>query len=602
MKFPSIQILIREARKTLHRFPGALLSAVLGTMASMWLVELSCEHVFATDYLTKMVMVCSLGITLFLSLSVFAETKGLSPKQHGYWQAIGFFVLLAYYFYLPAQMKGADAYRFSLINLDLHLLVAIAPFLGQKGFNNAFWQYNITLYRRIIIAVTYSVTLYIGLSVAILAITNLFSIKINEKIYFHLWLMVVGIFNTWFFLGGVPKNIKELENVHDYPKDLKAFTQYILIPLVTIYFVILYLYMGKIIVQWNLPKGWVSSFVIGVSLLGIFTLLLIYPEREKTGNAWMKIYAKYFYLALFPLIILMAVAISRRIMDYGITEERYFVFIYTVWLTFIAFKFSRNSKTTIRLIPTSLAIVLLFTTWGPWGAFSVSRGSQVQRLAKFLTNNGILVNGKIRKTNQTIAPDQNIEICSIINYLNQNHGLKVIKNWFPTSVALEQINSRDLVIEHLGLGYACGYRGYQGRTKGIYFHYRAAPEDVVAIEGFDYLYRVKTWGLDSQRKGPFHEFKTPRGSFLLSYDPSNGQLTVSSKEGADLALDMNSLVKSIRESHRNDTQGLPPEQLTLEKENEFFKVKVIANYLTGNIRNQRVELQSLEGYFLIKVK
>ncbi|MBK9634277.1 MAG: DUF4153 domain-containing protein [Bacteroidetes bacterium] len=47
-----------------------------------------------------------------------------------------------------------------------------------------------------------------------------------------------------------------------YPKDYEFFAQFILMPLVIIYLVILYLYGGKIIFQGHLPIGWVSNLIL----------------------------------------------------------------------------------------------------------------------------------------------------------------------------------------------------------------------------------------------------------------------------------------------------------------------------------------------------
>ena len=46
----------------------------------------------------------------------------------------------------------------------------------------------------------------------------------------RLWIVIAGVFETWFFLAGVPKNLEELDESDDYPKGLKIFTQYVLLP------------------------------------------------------------------------------------------------------------------------------------------------------------------------------------------------------------------------------------------------------------------------------------------------------------------------------------------------------------------------------------
>ena len=42
--------------------------------------------------------------------------------------------------------------------------------------------------------------------------------------------------NTFIFLAGVPKDLSALEKETSYPKGLKAFTQFVFLPLITLYF------------------------------------------------------------------------------------------------------------------------------------------------------------------------------------------------------------------------------------------------------------------------------------------------------------------------------------------------------------------------------
>ena len=126
--------------------------------------------------------------------------------------------------------------------------------------------------------------------------------------------------------------------------------------------------------------GWVSYLVIGFSVGGILSLLLIYPVRNDENNKWILIFSRFFYFALFPLIILLFLAIKRRISDYGITEQRYFI-LSTCPLAFIyccLFSFSKTKN--IKHIPVSLCILTLAVSFGPWGAFHVSLTSQENRL------------------------------------------------------------------------------------------------------------------------------------------------------------------------------------------------------------------------------
>jgi hypothetical protein len=79
-----------------------------------------------------------------------------------------------------------------------------------------------------------------------------------------LWVATAGIFNTTFFLAGVPEDPYAEEQQDDFPQGLRKITQYTFIPLSLLSLVILYVYATKILLTWTLPQGWVSYLVLGV--------------------------------------------------------------------------------------------------------------------------------------------------------------------------------------------------------------------------------------------------------------------------------------------------------------------------------------------------
>ena len=157
------------------------------------------------------------------------------------------------------------------------------------------------------------------------ALELLFDVDVHEKLYFHLFIFIVGFFNTWFFVSGAPDAFEVLQANKKYPKGLKIFTQYILLPLLTIYLVILYSYGLKILLSWNWPEGIVSYLIISVAVVGIFLVLLLYPYQKEANSNWVKRFSFIYYIALVPLVVMLFVAIGMRIGDYGITINRYLI-------------------------------------------------------------------------------------------------------------------------------------------------------------------------------------------------------------------------------------------------------------------------------------
>ena len=101
----------------------------------------------------------------------------------------------------------------------------------------------------------YSAVLFAGIAAALAAIDNLLNIQVAGHAYSRLWIVIAFVFNTWFFLGGVPQDLNELEQRRDYPRGLKVFSQFILIPLVAVYATILMVYFARILISGQWPTG-----------------------------------------------------------------------------------------------------------------------------------------------------------------------------------------------------------------------------------------------------------------------------------------------------------------------------------------------------------
>jgi len=421
LKLPSLSKLLNDAIFTLKRFPLSLFASIIASCFAISLIHCDFDVRKKEEYLFKIIMCCYLGLNLFLASALFSESKLHGNLKKITFQSSGVLLILGYYFMLPdvKDFGVQEITRFILFVIALHLLVAFAPFIS-KGNINGFWQYNKTLFLSFLTSTLYSVVLFVGLALALLAIDNLFKVKINGKYYSDLWVFIVGVFNTWFFLAKIPKQTQTLNEIVEYPKALKIFTQFVLLPLVTVYLIILYAYGTKIALVMELPKGWVSYLVVCFSIVGILSLLLIWPIRELKENAWIKIFSRWFFRALYPLIILLIFAIYKRISQYGITENRYFVLLIAAWLVVIASYFLLSKIKNIKLIPISLCVITLLSSFGPWGAFSISETSQLNCLKKILIVEKILINNKIRKANPELKGEKAEKITEIVNYLDED--------------------------------------------------------------------------------------------------------------------------------------------------------------------------------------
>ncbi|MDW8288936.1 MAG: DUF4153 domain-containing protein, partial [Flammeovirgaceae bacterium] len=240
ISFPSLESLWLEATSTLRRFPIVLFLTILTTILAIALSEVT-DNANEHWALTRLVMSSALATLFCLSVALMTEKYRWGYGKGLLYQLLAIALTAIYYWFDTEVENNTTLIRFALLLIFVHLWVAIAPYIMPEN-NNGFWQYNQRLFIRFLISLLYTGVLYVGLALAIQAIKTLFNADINDRIFSRLFIFLIGIFNTWFFLAGIPRDFEALEKDESYPKGLKLFTQYVLLPLVVIYFVILYAY------------------------------------------------------------------------------------------------------------------------------------------------------------------------------------------------------------------------------------------------------------------------------------------------------------------------------------------------------------------------
>ncbi|WP_114821877.1 DUF4153 domain-containing protein [Chryseobacterium sp. KLBC 52] len=403
---------LSRANEVIFRYPMILVMALLASIGTICIVETERSEI--TSYIKFTICTC-LGISLMFALKMLSQRIGKEILL----QASGIIFLIGFYFILPDKKNGFTevyGYIIAVTALLSHLLVSFVPFL-EKDRELRFWQYNKNLFINIFLTAVFTGVLTGGVELAILAVDKLFDFNFHDRIYRDTFFVLAIFGSSFIFLLFNDKGLNNLEKDGTYPVVLKFFTQFILIPLLLIYVTILYFYSVKIVINWQLPRGWVSYLVLAYSIVGILALLLVHPLKEENAKSWVRIFSKAFYYTIVPLIILLFTAIFTRILEYGYTEPRYFVLLLALWLLGTVVYFIFNKKTTIKFIPVSLFLFGAFALVFPYlNAFSVAKRSQKAELMNILNQHQLMSAGKINFQKKVTDTVRN-EIASKFEFL-----------------------------------------------------------------------------------------------------------------------------------------------------------------------------------------
>jgi hypothetical protein len=570
MKLPSIPYLAEAFTAVLRRFPLVMLSAATGVASAMMLIERILENY--EHNIGKMLMTAALGLPLLLSAAIAAEKWRLEGLKKWLPSLCALALLVLYFFTLDIgeNEPGATAMiRFAGLSLAVHLLVAYLPYLDETPVED-FWEYNKRLFGNFVVGGFYSGVIFAGLSIAILAVDN-----------GHLFVFIAGIFNTSYFLANFPRQFDGLANENStYTTAIKNLSKFILIPIVGIYFLILYAYSVKILATWELPQGWVSSLVLGFSVAGIFTYLLNYLLVKFDDSNIVSGFRRWFFYVLLPMVVLLFAGIGRRISDYGVTEERYVVATAGVWLLLVSLYFIISKKDNIKFIPISLSAFALLTVLGPFSTFKVSERSQTGRLEAVLMKNNMLEDGKAVPAKDSLPAADAEDLRSILYYLREYEHFSPAAAWFglspdEKSPEWEVLNKIlvELKIDKVSSSTNCN----------AYF----APIQGVAVSGFDTLYKTSAFP-DSQ--GNMDGFIIVESQNAIEWRRSSAAVDT---------FDLQPYLNMLSEKYECNKGDFKQEDSVTEISGSHYTAKFIAENLSYE-RGEKLQLKDWNGVILLK--
>lgn len=257
------------------------------------------------------------------------------------------------------------------ILLMVIILYMFMPFLAWKDDTGAWCHMGDTLMSLMLSFLSGGITAAGALGLTAFA-DYLFDLDISYKVYLVLTAILLCQVPLFLFLGSIPT----LQQIKERPAPRKGFmvsvSKWLFIPLELCYMGVLYAYLLKIILAWELPDGMVS-YLVSIMAFGLILIrILLYPYLWRKEMGFERTICKILpYLSL-PLLALMSIGIVRRLSDYGITVNRLYILTLNLWFYGVMIHMVLKGNNRFRAYPLSLAALLLLTTALPWNFFTLT--------------------------------------------------------------------------------------------------------------------------------------------------------------------------------------------------------------------------------------
>lgn len=583
LRLPALRELFATASETVRRFPMPMAAALVAT-----LVLLANIHDFAP--LDRWVdaawlfTLAFLAFFLFLAITLVGENRGFSKLITLILGGIGLAALVVLTYGQPADRLASLRGPVLFLGPCVVLLASAAPFLRRGDNNVAYWDFNRASWLSALLGFAAVIVLCAGVSSALYAIEALFSVNIPGEVFSDLWSLSLAFLWPLLALGGMPRSFQA--TACEVPWGLRLLAGRILVPLIAVYLAILYVYLAKIAIYWELPKGLVATLISIYATLGVVTYLLIYPLREQ-GDALIGLYNRFYFPALLPLLVLLGVALERRIADYGITEARYAVGLFGLWLALSALTFTLRPKARLKLLPISLASLLAVASFGPWGAVDLSTRSQLGQLESLLTRNALMKDGTIEAASAPIDFEDTKRISSIVSYFDETGKVAKLRAWTEAhGFSLKDYYTPVQIVGAFGLEFLSEWQ-----DKTSFNLYWRIPNSLETT-GFDYWASIDLPLLNSKQ--------IPEAgadpAYRLEYQMIPERLVVTARDGAVLDFDLRPRIKRLRKLPSGTDLS---KDMILEASAGRHHARLILENVTGQIDDGKPDVNHGRGFLLI---
>ena len=549
---------------SVKRYPLASLFAVLFTFSSIFLNHYG-------YYLVMINIAYSLSLGFFLLTAFYHWRRNISVLIGGLLLIFVFWLLLS----IGEYTHTVTITKYIISVTIALLLLVVLPFIEKKYSPLKFVAWILNILMALTGAIVFGLILFSSLAGAMSVATTLFEFRISGKYYMDLFIFIMGLFSTHFFLSLLAKEAHNINIAKEfYGRIGKFFVKYILTPITSIYAIVLVVYLLKIFFTLEWPNGILVWLSLVFALLSLTTYLFWTPFKSK--------YKKMLLIVALAQMGMLFFAIYIRVSEYGWSSSRYLVTMLGIWfvVTFLYLIISKNIR---YELPFALLIIFLFISQYGWklSAYDISNQSQTNRFLKLLKDNS--------NVSDTSPNKIKCELSRSIEYFWHTYNdeqfnkmmLNIIKN-NDYHYKTPQDSLMDFTTKALGFKYisqwSCQHKKFDTTRVKIIFKSNYENK-YLDISGYDILYlrpnnHIRTRNRDGKKIN---------------------LIIVKDDEKILGEFDIAPLLKKLMSRESDYQHLLEKEELTFIAENDTIAIKVYFEYLevyeeTQEVYNSRARL------------
>lgn len=448
------------------------------------------------------------GIAIFGSMNIhLLIAERFKNRKFSFLIWAGFLILSGIYYQFGIKdLEMESVIRAVVIMAVLFCSYIVIPWLYKKEDVDRF---SVKFMIESVISAFYVTVLFGGLMLIDFAFETL--MDVNPSHEFMIFALAFSYFIVFPMLV-----FSRIQEEYKQSKILKILIVNIVMPLLTAYTVVLYMYFIRMLVLWTIPSNMITNLVFWYALIGIFTLFIanLYEQDRK----WIQIFTRFFPLVTFLPLVIMFVALFIRINAYGFTEPRYTLLIIGLWefMVMAYLFFTTREKRILSILPVSLGLISLLLVVSPFNMFAVSMTSQNNRFERLYSNV------------ENLSDTEKSQLLSIVYYFNDNHELSDI-NGYPSDMKANEFQKKyDLQIIN---EYSNKYYGTNVVAENSY--------QFVKTDGYQYMFFNIYDDVTVDKEHSFHLYYEST-DFMIDIDGTNV-----------LSVDLNNEMKQIYEKYRD---------------------------------------------------